>query len=142
MDTVDTEKKPCNCCGELILSNAKVCFHCSRDQNIGIRILKSIPQWIALGISIVILAFTWWQKEEATKQRISAEAAFNKADAASNKAEAAERSVTNIANATIPLFESILYKTGRADGGYSTEEGEKLIRNYKNALPKKQTQVT
>jgi hypothetical protein len=145
MDMVDPEKTQCNCCGVLKIKDAPICHHCGRNQNKIYRFFSTpTPQWLALILSIILLVLSWRQLTEATIKRESAEGAFLKADdaykkseAASNKAEAAERSVINIANATISHFESLFEKTGRADGGYSPEEREKRIRILKDALPRK-----
>lgn len=138
---VDTEKTSCNCCRELIIKGATICYHCGKNQNKIFRLLTPTPQWIALIVSIVLVLLSSFQYIEARKQRIFAENAFIEArkqrisaDNAFIKSTDVERRVTKIAKATLPLFESLLVKTGRADGGYTSEEREKLTKALKDAL--------
>lgn len=141
MDVLDTEKASCNCCRELIIKGATICYHCGKNQKKIFRLLAPTPQWIALIVSIILVLLSLFQYIEARQQRIYAENAFNEArkqrisaDDAFNKATVVERRVTRIAKATIPLFESLLGKYAWSDSGLSSAEIAKLTKPLKDAL--------
>lgn len=124
----EAARTPCNCCKEPITKGASVCYRCGRNQKLLMRGLAPTATWLGVIASAVLVLLSWGQFDEAKRQRLSA-------DAAKDRAVAAERCVTQIAEKTIPIFESLLESTGTY-GGYSPEGIEKLIRPLKEAIPK------
>jgi len=124
---VDTDKTSCNCCGELITKGAHVCHHCGRNQKLLMRCLAPALQWFSLIVSAALLLLAWGQFNEARNQRQSANEALI-------RAKAAEERVTKVAKASLPVFKSLLTKTGGWGFSYSPREINNLTKPLKDAL--------
>jgi hypothetical protein len=93
------QTKPCRHCRTSIPEGANVCFQCRRAQDYFSSKLESATAFItvfSMILSIVLVALSWMQFLEATKQRNSADRAIQSAEDALKQAIAAREEVLNV----------------------------------------------